>query len=282
MITLKIMELAVTRALYSTMFFLFSVSIANAATTTLYGFLSIDTGYRESVELSTGEVVDLYQGGSYFALGDNTPNEANAVMLSAGTAGGIELGTFQSFVTNPDIPHPEGWKGDTNGDGVAEGPAGAGYDSLVSEGSAFASFLFFGSPTYIGANSTSYQSGVVKSAPTVEMDFASCNPAPCEFTADFSAWEVYWNGSVFEQGPRPDSSGPFGVASGTVDSVTGQYTLDWSSQIKGGPFSNVTGYWHLEGVFTPNTVAPVPVPAAFWLFSSGMLGLVGLARRKSK
>ena len=31
---------------------------------------------------------------------------------------------------------------------------------------------------------------------------------------------------------------------------------------------------------TTNTPAPVPVPAAAWLFGSGLLGLVGVARRK--
>jgi len=31
---------------------------------------------------------------------------------------------------------------------------------------------------------------------------------------------------------------------------------------------------------TVSTVAPVPVPAAVWLFGSGLLGLVGVARRK--
>ena len=32
--------------------------------------------------------------------------------------------------------------------------------------------------------------------------------------------------------------------------------------------------------FTPADVSPIPVPAAFWLFGSGLLGLVGMARRK--
>jgi hypothetical protein len=30
------------------------------------------------------------------------------------------------------------------------------------------------------------------------------------------------------------------------------------------------------------TVAAVPVPAAVWLFGSGLLGLVGIARRKKR
>ena len=35
-----------------------------------------------------------------------------------------------------------------------------------------------------------------------------------------------------------------------------------------------------SGVATQITPAPVPIPAAVWLFGSGLLGLVGVARRK--
>jgi hypothetical protein len=43
-------------------------------------------------------------------------------------------------------------------------------------------------------------------------------------------------------------------------------------------FSGWTFQWHQQGsgVYT----APVPIPAAVWLFGSGLLGLVSLARRK--
>ena len=37
----------------------------------------------------------------------------------------------------------------------------------------------------------------------------------------------------------------------------------------------------LAGTWTTATISPVPVPAAAWLFGSGLLGLVGLARRKA-
>ena len=36
-----------------------------------------------------------------------------------------------------------------------------------------------------------------------------------------------------------------------------------------------------KGVYTSGSVAPVPVPATVWLFGSGLIGLVGLARRKA-
>lgn len=36
----------------------------------------------------------------------------------------------------------------------------------------------------------------------------------------------------------------------------------------------------IEGVWTGFETSPVPVPATVWLFGSGLLGLVGVARRK--
>jgi len=36
----------------------------------------------------------------------------------------------------------------------------------------------------------------------------------------------------------------------------------------------------LEGILSTANVSAVPVPAAVWLFGSGLIGLVGLARRK--
>lgn len=44
----------------------------------------------------------------------------------------------------------------------------------------------------------------------------------------------------------------------------------------GGPFSGFNSNFNLQG-----TLTPVPVPAAFWLFGSGLLGLIGIARRKA-
>lgn len=46
----------------------------------------------------------------------------------------------------------------------------------------------------------------------------------------------------------------------------------------GGPFANFQANFNLNGI----TPAAVPLPAAVWLLGSGLLGLVGVARRKSK
>lgn len=172
------------------------------------------------------------------------------VILEPGTAGGLLLGQDQNFVLNPDEPHPTGHPDATSG-------AGSGYpsDGIVSEGTALLPFNFFGTPTYVGTNPLSYQSGNVKPAPSADVDMASCVADVCDMTAELSAWEVFWNGSAFEQGPRPDNTGPFTVATGTYNLSTHAYVLDWDSQIKDGPFNGVPASWHLEGVHGVENVA---------------------------
>ena len=248
-------------------------AFSTAATAiSLNGLLTINAGSYDTDTLT-------YTGGAYFsmsgthAIGDSY-DTATAV-ISPGSDGGILLGSYQNFVLNPDEPHPAGWQGDINGDGVPDGAAGGGYGAVpVSEGGLASPFSFFKTNTYIGTNPVSYQSGDNHLAPTAELDMASCVANICNFSIDLSSWEVMWNGSAFEQGPRPSNTGNFELAMGTYDLDTKQYTLIWQSQIKGGAFDGVVGTWYLEGTHV------VPVPAAVWLFGSGLLGLVGVARRK--
>jgi hypothetical protein len=73
-----------------------------------------------------------------------------------------------------------------------------------------------------------------------------------ELTGDLSAWTAFYGDLVFLQGsPYPDGSLPglTTAISGTVDPDTGDYVLEWSSQIVGGAFNDFTGFWHLEGTF---------------------------------
>ena len=53
-------------------------------------------------------------------------------------------------------------------------------------------------------------------------------------------------------------------------------TLSVSATIKGYAFESVAN----TAIVAGNTVTTVPVPAAVWLFGSGLFGLVGIARRK--
>jgi hypothetical protein len=185
-----------------------------------YGNPTIDQITSEP-KLSSSPV---FTGGSYFSLGANNPN--TGVSQEGGSAGGITLGAHQPFTLNPDVPNP---------------PSGTGYGSTpVEESTAMKKFSFFGASTYIGTNPVSFQSGNVKATPSVTVDVTG------NISADLSSWEVMWNGSVFEQGPRPSGSA-FIPATGTYDYDTGDYVIDWVSKIVGGPFNGVPGYWHLEG-----------------------------------
>ena len=59
------------------------------------------------------------------------------------------------------------------------------------------------------------------------------------------------------------------------------FILRWSSVIsQGSSFDGSIARWRLEGTATMASAPAVPVPAAVWLFGSGLLGLVGVARRK--
>ena len=48
------------------------------------------------------------------------------------------------------------------------------------------------------------------------------------------------------------------------------------------PLSNESVYFSSTLNITGPSVPPVPVPAAIWLFASGIIGLAGMSRRRSK
>lgn len=87
-------------------------------------------------------------------------------------------------------------------------------------------------------------------------------------TLDLPGWYAFWNGTYFLQAP---DAGTMNV----TYNMDGTFTASWSSFITTAPFDGQTGYWQIEGTYTV-----VPVPAAVWLFGSGLLGLVGIARRR--
>ena len=102
-------------------------------------------------------------------------------------------------------------------------------------------------------------------------------------TLDFSGWNVTWNGiaSIPMGGDTANFASDTGIATLTcaVDCGDGDtYVLDYAAHVPLNDPSNFGGVayaLHLEG-----TISAVPVPAAVWLFGSGLLGLVGVARRK--
>jgi len=84
----------------------------------------------------------------------------------------------------------------------------------------------------------------------------------------------------------PPDGGP---QNATVEDLTDLGGGNWGVVIRyvgtindpGGSFHNFAANWRLEGTMSTGASA-VPVPAAAWLFGSGLLGLVGVARRQRK
>ena len=220
----------------------------------------------------------VYASGSYFKMafipGAYSPFVPNA------NGGYIDLGDYQPFRPNPDAPRP-----DPDGNPGTTIDAGAGYAlTLTSTSNIIEPFQFGGNATYVGTNPVSYQSGNPHPAPALYIDTANCPTSSadgggwyCNVSMDLSSWEVFWQGAIFEQGPRPDNTGPFILAQGKLYLNGGPIVLDWKSQIKGGIFGGITAIWHLEG-----DLVPVPVPPAVWLFASGLAGLFGLARKSKQ
>jgi hypothetical protein len=66
------------------------------------------------------------------------------------------------------------------------------------------------------------------------------------------------------------------TATGVWDPLTLMYTLSWDATLTQGPNMGQDVTWTLTGMANA-----VPVPAAAWLFGSGLIGLIGAARRKT-
>ena len=89
---------------------------------------------------------------------------------------------------------------------------------------------------------------------------------------DLGALYDNWNATDFNQGNV--------AATGTVNFASATnftWTAHWTSKIVGGAFNGQTGTYDVSGT---GAISAVPLPAAVWLMGSGLLGLVGVARRR--
>lgn len=111
---------------------------------------------------------------------------------------------------------------------------------------------------------------------------------------DMTGWTVFWNGGNIDMGsgtatidatdpanvivtPNPGTN--FATITCGVDCAEGDsFTLDYAANVPTGGFAGF--YYTLSLVGTIGAPAAVPVPAAVWLFGSGLVGLAGVARRR--
>jgi hypothetical protein len=95
-------------------------------------------------------------------------------------------------------------------------------------------------------------------------------------SVDMSGWSMTW----VSPGPHDLGNGAPAIitcTSGTFTCANGEeFTLDYTAVIPSGALVDVRYQLHLEGV----VISAVPIPAAVWLFGSGLIGLISIARRK--
>lgn len=87
-----------------------------------------------------------------------------------------------------------------------------------------------------------------------------------------------YDGKDFGSAGKPLGSKVWGLVSvdGNANGIMG------IGMAAGGPFGGFNANFMATMAPIPEPAAVVPVPAAVWLFGSGLLGLVGIARRKKK
>jgi len=183
----------------------------------------------DSGTVPTGSYFRMVQPGGTAAAGpfvpnaDSTASDKTYSLLAVGTGGGLATGRYQPQPT-PAF--------DSKGNGIAA--------AILSP------TKFFGLAFAVSTNPTDPQTGEQAKTPKLSVNKKG------QLAGDLAAFGVAYSNQNFNQGaPKPDGSTPTGTSgpSGTYDAKTGEYTLDWSSAIIGGPFDGFTGVWHLEGTF---------------------------------
>jgi hypothetical protein len=190
------------------------------------------------------------KNGPYMKNANSAADGGLATLLQPGSAGGFRTGGYQSQPT----------------------PAfDSGGNSLA--GAITAPTEFFGVKFSISTNKVDPQTKTACAPPIVVLKNG-------KLTADLSSWAASWNNQNFNQGaPKPvrntgakspgqqqaEQAWDFvskhflgsvskatvtgASAIGSYNAQSGEFVLQWTSLIVGGPFNGFTGQWHLAGVF---------------------------------
>lgn len=178
-------------------------------------------------------------------------------------------GTYPNCSYGTNVPTGSYFGMDTSGDGVIQNgeknaltSAGTGVTLGTAQaiGEIDMTWSFGGNP---GNHYTTVASTVVS---------ASGNTA----SIDMSGWTVNWNGGDIDMGQGANAT----VTCAVDCSVGDSFTLNYAATVPSGGFAGFGYTLYLEGTIAEGAVSAVPVPAAVWLFGSGLIGLAGIARRR--
>jgi len=102
---------------------------------------------------------------------------------------------------------------------------------------------------------------------------------------DMTGWTVFWNGGNIDMGAGTSTDGvqdpgsEFATITCGIDCTAGDtFSLSYAANVPTGSFAGFFYTLNMEG--TIGAPSAVPVPAAVWLFGSGLVGLAGVARRR--
>jgi len=134
------------------------------------------------------------------------------------------------------------------------------------------------------ANDLSIFSGVTSATETIldlQGRFAMLDNSPELIDIDWTSNTLTTGSSISGQGVGPFSGTPVAnigdVNGDSVDDYTATFVsvgvLSGGTYLDGYPYIEI---WNTQIL----SASPVPVPAAIWLFGSGLIGLIGWARRK--
>jgi hypothetical protein len=200
-----------------------------AATTPLVGTFTITAGSC-SGGVATGTYLRMVLSGGtnaagpYFSNSDSSCSDNTYTPLAPGADKGLVTGSYQ--------PEPSP-AFDGSGNALAD---------LITAPVAFEGVRFA-----TATNPVDPQTGLHVPAPSVELNGTA-------LSGNVQSFAVSWNNQQFNQGsPKPDGSSPGNTTpvTGVYNPSTGAYTLQWSSQVVGGPFNGFSAFWNLTGIFIP-------------------------------
>jgi len=200
-----------------------------AAGTPLVGTFTITAGSCSGGAVSGTYLRMVLSGGTnaagpYFSNSDSTCPDNTYTPLAPGTSGGMVTGSYQ--------PQPS----------PAFDSAGNALSAAISAPVAFEGVKFS-----TATNPVDPQTGLHTPPPSIAVSGTA-------LSGNLQSFGVSWNNQEFNQGsPKPDGSSPGNTTpvTGVYNPSTGVYTLQWSSQVVGGPFNGFSAYWNLTGRFVP-------------------------------
>jgi len=191
------------------------------------------------------------------------------------------------------------WTAITLGDpGSASGTLGS--TTVTYSGEVTGNSNINGTSTIWNPEST-YIGGVVDTSPNSVGDHIALNGSSTTGTINFSApivdpviaiWSLGQPGSTasftFQQTPTFVVGGPNSIYNGSAIVVDGNVVsgnegngvIIFNGEFSSISFTSTNENWYAFTVGANGEPAVIPVPAAVWLFGSGLLGLLGVARRK--